>query len=267
MATTINKNIEKTSKENVYDIIFKEEDVTWQSMIYELARAGKINPWDIDVSELAKEYLQILLKLKEMNFQLSGKVVLAAAILLKLKSDRLGLAQLLALTTENEDEPCSDEYDFENELLDQENSDEEEKHFKKANLQPRIPGVRKRKVTLFELVSALKTAIDVDTRRRTRISQYHKDLPEQIKHIQKTDILERINQVYRQLVEFIKHLNKKTAQFTDIIPSKEKQDIIRTFVPLLHLANQRKIKIIQKEHFGNIYIELYDGHRENKSED
>ena len=43
------------SKEQIYDLIFQGDDVKWQSIIYELVREGKVDPWDLDVSVLAKE--------------------------------------------------------------------------------------------------------------------------------------------------------------------------------------------------------------------
>ena len=73
--------------EKIHEIIFKEDDITWQSLILELAREGKIDPWDVDISVLAREYIDIVKKLKEHNFRLSGKVILASAILLRLKSE------------------------------------------------------------------------------------------------------------------------------------------------------------------------------------
>lgn len=40
------------------------------------------------------------------------------------------------------------------------------------------------------------------------------------------------------------------------MPSQKKEDKIFTFIPLLHLTNQRKVNLEQKEHFGEIEIML-----------
>ena len=66
-----------------------------------------------------------------------------------MKTDRLGVEQLLQLTNPE---------DYPEELELQENAELQEKHFTKAKLNLRIPGIRKRKVTMFELVDALKKA-------------------------------------------------------------------------------------------------------------
>jgi len=240
--------IEIKSESDLYNLIFQEDDITWQAVIYELARSGKVDPWDIDVSVLAQEFLATIKKLKDMNFRLSGKVILAAAILLKLKSERLGLEQLLMLTNP---EKFPDDVEPDDDLFDI----EAEKHFTKAKLDLRIPGVRKRNVTVFELVEALKRAVETDERRRIRAMaprEYIRPLPE----VTKVDIFAKIEAVFSKLKELVGRFKKKTVEFEDIVPSKEKKDIIWTLIPLLHLANQDKIVLRQDEPFGKIYVDI-----------
>jgi len=239
--------IEIKSEADIYNLIFQEDDITWQAVIYELARTRKIDPWDIDISVLTQEFLQTLKKLKEMNFRLSGKVILAAAILLKLKSERLGLEQLLMLTNPEQFPELDDDSD----LIDIET----EKHFTKAGLRPRIPGVRKRKVTVFELVEALKKALDTDEKRRIRQTT-PRELIRPLPEIRRVDIFAKIESVFSRLKDFVKKFKKTTVEFEEILPSKQKMDVIWTFIPLLHLANQDKIILRQDEPFGKIYVDI-----------
>ncbi len=235
----------------IYGMILQGDDVKWQAIIYDLVRAGKVDPWDLDVSTLSREYLNVLRKMKAMNFRLSGKVVLAAAILLKMKSERLGLDQLLAL--QNPDEYADE--DLDNDLIDSET----EKHFNKARLAARIPGVRKRKVTVFELIDALKKALEVDERRQTReaeLEELHRPVTMEVK---KVDIFAKIDALWAKLKGFVKRLKKQSVSFTEILPSKEKKDIIWTLIPLLHLAQHQKLELRQDTSFGEIYVDLYDG--------
>lgn len=225
--------------EFIYDMIFKEDDVTWQSVIYELAREGKIDPWDIDISVLTAEYLQMLKKLKEMNFRLSGKVILAAAVLLKMKAERIGLEQLYLLMNPPEPEELGDEPEL-------------EKHFTKAELQSRIPMPRKRKVTIFELVDALKKALEVDERRRQRVLDL-RPAP-RILDIKKPDIFSKIQVVFSKLRDLARKFKSKLIPFEELIPSTEKKDVIWTLIPLLHLANEGKLELLQEEAFGKIFI-------------
>ena len=240
------------SKEQIYDLIFQGDDVKWQSIIYELVREGKVDPWDLDVSVLAKEYLDALRKLKQHNFRLSGKVILAAAILLKMKTDRLGVEQLLSLTNPEDFPP---ELEDQGDLVDIET----EKHFTKAKLNLRIPGVRKRKVTVFELVDALKKALEVDEKRQARQSELAEMMRPRPIQLRKVDVFSKIELVWKKLKEFVDKHKTKLLQFTQIAPSKEKKDIIWTLIPLLHLAQQQKIELKQDVPFGEIFIDLTNG--------
>lgn len=239
--------IKKTEgHKQIHNLLFQEDDITWRSLIYELAREGKIDPWDVDISTLTKEYIELVRKLKEHNFRLSGKVILAAAILLKLKSDRLGMDQIMAIM-HPEQGPSEEELESEQQEL--------EKHFTKASLKPRIPGIRKRKVTAAELITALKQALEVDERRKRRLAEIAAAVPPAPKKPdKKIDIFVKIEAVWNRLKDFINKTTAKQVEFTQIVPSKERKDIIWTFVPLLHLANQNKIELKQDAAFGKILV-------------
>ena len=75
-------------EDKIYDLLVKKDDVTWQSIIYELVKTGEMDPWDLNVSNLSARYIKAIKDLKEHNFFISGKMVLASALLLRIKSDK-----------------------------------------------------------------------------------------------------------------------------------------------------------------------------------
>src|SRR3989338_6506078 len=76
--------------DRIFSIIFsKSDEVTWQSIIFELVKSEQMDPWDVDISAITQKYIEMLRTLKEHDFSVSGKVLLAAAILLKMKSHKL----------------------------------------------------------------------------------------------------------------------------------------------------------------------------------
>ncbi|MBW2965983.1 segregation/condensation protein A [Candidatus Woesearchaeota archaeon] len=235
-------------QDQVFEIIFDKDDVTWQSILYELVRTEQMDPWDINISLLAQRFLEMLKTLKETDFRISGKIILAAAILLKLKSIKLvgedisNLDRLFAQT--DEEESLLDE------LQDEPIPKEDTSNFR---LIPRMPQPRKRKVSIFDLVDALQKAMEVKKRRVMRdIPTVKVEIPEK-----KTDISEVIKNMYGKIKNyFIQHQNTKLT-FTKLVPSENKEDKVFTFIPLLHLSNQRKIDIFQYQHFGEIEIELF----------
>ena len=77
------------SQDRILNLLMQKDEITWQTILNDLIKSGEINPWDIDISILANKYLETIRKLKEVNFFISGKVILASAILLKIKSNKL----------------------------------------------------------------------------------------------------------------------------------------------------------------------------------
>ncbi|MBS3117529.1 hypothetical protein J4430_01460 [Candidatus Woesearchaeota archaeon] len=66
--------------DRIYDLLIKQDEITWQNIILELIRTEQMNPWDVDISLLAKKYLETVRKLQEANFFVSGKVLLAPTL-------------------------------------------------------------------------------------------------------------------------------------------------------------------------------------------
>jgi len=144
--------------ERIFKILYTEDEVTWQSLLYDLIKKEQMNPWDVNISMLTKKYIETIKKLKELDFRISGKVLLAAAILLNMKSNRLlneDLSEFDRLLSESEEE-LIDELDLE---------EPQRHHDEKYPLIPRTPQPRKRKVSVFDLVKALEKALEVKQRR------------------------------------------------------------------------------------------------------
>lgn len=227
-------------------MLFKEDEISWQAMLYSLIDEENMNPWDIDVSLLSKKFLQKLRQLKEMDFRISGKVILASALLLKIKSKRLLDTEIVALDNlMNSDEPI----DLLEELTDDfDNSISEER----PKLVPRTPQPRVRKISVYDLVDALEKVLKLEQKRK----YYRK--PEDVKvsvpkHSEK-DIQTRMKEILSQATAYFK--SNPLIDFEQLLPGDSKEDKVYTFVPLLHLENQRALDLIQKEHFGPINVKL-----------
>ena len=128
-------------QDQVYDLILKEDDISWKTILFDLVKTEQMNPWDINISQMTKKYIETIKKLKELDFRLSGKMLLAAAILLKVKSNKLvgeDIEYLDRLIAQEDEE----ELTFEEDL--QPRSEEDIP----KNLIPRTPQPRKRKVSI-----------------------------------------------------------------------------------------------------------------------
>ena len=58
-------------------------------ILYNMARTGKIDPWDINLADLADKYLLEIAKLKTVNLKHTGRTILFLSVLLRLKSNVL----------------------------------------------------------------------------------------------------------------------------------------------------------------------------------
>jgi len=233
--------------ERIFNIIFsKADEVTWQSIIYELVKSEQMDPWDIDVSILAQKYIGMLRTLKEHDFRVSGKVLLAAAILLKIKSNKLvgeDLSELDRLLIGVEEEIEELGFDETSQIP---------KLGEIPTLIPRTPQPRKRKVSIFDLVEALERALEVKKRRLLNsIPPLNLEAPKK-----KKDITEIIREVYGRIKSFFINALKDKLTFSKLLPSESKEDKVHTFIPLLHLAQQNKIELVQDIPFGEIEVLL-----------
>jgi segregation and condensation protein A len=239
----------------ILELLTKDDNITWKAIIYDLVKSENMNPWDIDVSLLTKKYIDIIRKLEQMNFRVSGKVVLAAAILVRLKSSVLigkDIAELDSLfasaAPDDAGDMAADDFysGLEGEFANTGNSEET------PTLSPRTPQPRKRKVSMYDLIGALQKALEVKQRRIFRNPTPEMHLPDR-----KIDIALLMNNVYSKIQQIIMGTKKPKVKFSEIT-SQKKQDKIDTFVPLLHLASQQKLDLSQQAHFGEIEISLYN---------
>lgn len=233
--------------DRIFTIIFsKTDEITWQGIIYELIKSEQMDPWDIDVSILTQKYIEMLRNLKEHDFRVSGKVLLAAAILLKMKSHKLvgeDLTELDKLLIGVEEQ--IDELGFEE-------TGAIQKLTEIPSLIPRTPQPRKRKVSIFDLVEALERALEVKKRRLLHsIPPLNLEAPKK-----KKDITEIIRDVYIKIRSFFVSTLKEKLTFTKLLPSESREDKVHTFIPLLHLAQQNKIELMQETPFGEIEVLL-----------
>lgn len=235
-------------QDQILDMLLKKDELTWQDILYDLIKSERMDPWNIDVSQLSKKYMDIVRKLQETNFFVSGKVILASAILLKIKSNKL-LTENIAnfdsqLYHQEEDE------DYTEQLEDQDF--EQGSH---PRLTIKTPIARKRRVSLNDLVDALEKALEVDTRRKVRRQRYEYPDEDLAMPAKKVDVGQKIKEVYSKVTEYFK-IKQSNLTFTQLLPSSSKEDKVFTFIPLLHLENQKKVDMNQKNSFDEIYISL-----------
>lgn len=236
---------QKVGQEQIHGLLFGDK-LSWQAIIYDLINSEQLDPWDIDISLLANKYLEKIKELEEADFFVSSKVLLAAALLLRIKSEILLNREIKSL----------DDILF--------GKKEEKKYFQERieldedipGLIPRTPLPRFKKVSLQELIAALGKAISTENRRIERVVLAKQQEIETALSLPKKTInlKDQINEVYEKLLKIFSNREDKLA-FSDI-SGKEAESRVATFIPLLHLDNQHKVWLEQEAHFDEIWILL-----------
>ena len=242
-------------QEDPIKLLLDNDDVSWKTMLYDLVSSENMNPWNVDISVLTQRYIETIKKMQQMDFRISGKVLLAAAILLKIKSQHFvehGVDELDRLLSRmNEPEIYPDFFsEFSTDLFATAKKVEDVQ----AKLIPRTPQPRHRKITIYDLADALQKALEVKQR---KLSRYLPDIKMEIPK-RKVDITQIIRGTYGKIRAFFMENPNKKLTYTQLLSSEPtKEEKVYTFIPLLHLDNQQKVEITQEQHFGDIGIELY----------
>ena len=245
----------------IHDLLFNRE-LGWQEIIYDLINTEQLDPWDIDIIILTDKFLAKIQNFKGDNFFVSGKVLLAASLLIRIKSEIL-----LDKYIKSIDEILFGKKETKKQVFERIELDEGI-----PELIPRTPLPRFKKVTLNELMESLNKAIITENRRIKKeilntnaLRELSFSMPKK-----KFGVKDKIKEIYQNLFyHFEKNPGKKKIPFTELI-GKDREERLISFLPLLHLDNQKKIWLEQENHFEEIYIwlsEVYLKHNPDLFED
>jgi len=250
------KRTEKIGQNQFYDIVTGRQ-ADWQAIIYELIQTEQLDPWDIEITILTRRYFEKIAELEELDFYISSKVLLAASLLLRIKSEFLLNRHIKSIDEilfgkKEENKYVVERIEIDEDLL--------------PLLIPKTPLPRQRKVTLDELMSALNKAINTETRRIKRevaVKRAKKLSEVDFPSFRRVDIKDRIKQFYARVLTSLKkkstgpdkHMNK--VGYSELI-GKSREERLACFLPVLHLSNTRKLWIEQERYLDEIWIYLYD---------
>jgi chromatin segregation and condensation protein Rec8/ScpA/Scc1 (kleisin family) len=223
----------QVSEENLLKVIIEKE--SWEEIIYYIVNIEKIDPWNVNIARLCDGFINFLRKVKELDFRIPAKVVFVAAILLRMKAEYLMWREEEKI--EEKEEEIPEFFDIRPEML------------KLAYPVKRIP---RRQITLDELIIALKKAMEVEKRRKERKEVLLQRLQKGIDL--EEDVERRIQIVLRKIEDL--YFKKSKVEFRDIVDKWERSEIVKNFLPILHLEKNKEIKTEQQDFFKEIWIYL-----------
>lgn len=247
---SIEKKEQKKSsvgQEQIHKILFNRE-IGWREIIYDLINTEQLDPWNINITVLSNKYLEKVREIEEADFFISSKVLFAASLLLRIKSEILlnkyikSIDEILFGKKEEKNSYQMERIELEEEI---------------PELVPKTPMPRVKKVTLNELMESLNKAINTENRRikkavinKNALRETGISLPKK-----KHNIKDRIKDIYNRLKDIFKIKSEhKKISFTEFTKKHENNKKIDHFTPLLHLENQQDIWLDQEKHFDEIHI-------------
>ncbi len=189
-------------------------------IVLKLIINGDIDPWKVDIVELADKYLQEIKNMHIPDLRTASRILSAAALLLKMKAEALGI------------------------------DEEEEKEKISRN---RVFGI-KRFYTVDEIAHVLKKYVaPVIEFKPKKTYKRKKGYTRKKKQIEIPLFHATLEETIEYLEKYLKDINGYIT-----LSQLDVKNKAQAFVALLFLHYDKKITIYQEEDFGEIYIQVYE---------
>jgi segregation and condensation protein A len=202
--------------------------------LLELVQQHKLDPWDVDIEKLTHVYLERIQEMKELDLRASGRTLLSASVLLRIKSTYAtngnGGGQV-------EEEGLDDvlEIDFPD--------------LGEITLIQNTP----RKITLADLLGALQEALsEIPAKKMPQSKKMEKII--QILSEYDVNIEKHLEALYRRISDLISAGNRVTL-FT-LLEERTRMAVARTLLLLLFLCAEGKVVLEQPDLFSDILVSL-----------
>lgn len=231
-------------------------------ILVSMAKTGKVNPWHIDIVDITDKYLAQLFQMKAQNLRLTGRTLLFAAILLKLKSN------ILENIDVNEFEQNENEFNDDFDISDDFNNDDDYSYNQNnvisidEVLQRRtsVRLNRNRVVTLKDLIRQLEFYEMIDKkqslknaheRAKRRVRSYANLSADDIVNLAHDEYIEDGVQRLRENLEHI-FKNEGRVELTEL--TLLGMDKISAYIALLFLSAESDYELVQDEFYSDLYV-------------
>ena len=240
----------------------QEAEVDGIEILVNMARQGKVDPWNIDIVDITDKYLTHLFQSKAQNLRLTGRTLLFAAILIKLKSNVLEGLNIMDFEPQHEDD-----FNFDDDAqLDYST----EEYIPTSNVisidevLQRRTSVRlnhNRVVTLRDLIRQLEFYEQLDKKQslknsleraaQRRVQPYSRLSTEDISKMQHDEyIAEGVARLQANLDEILNRQDKIELNELTLLG----MDRISAYISLLFLSAESDYDLVQDEFYSDLYV-------------
>ena len=239
----------------------QEAEVDGIEILVNLAKQGKIDPWNINIVDVTDKYLMHLFQSKAQNLRLTGRTLLFAAILLKLKSNVLEGIDIMDFEPQHEDN-----FDY---------SDDDQLDYSTDDYIPtnnvisidevlqRRTSVRlnhNRVVTLRDLIRQLEFYEQLD--KKQSLKNAHERAKRRVQSYARLSVEDIINLPHDEYIE--NGIQRLKANLEEILNRQDKielneltllgMDRISAYISLLFLTAESDYDLEQDEFYSDLYV-------------
>ena len=229
-------------------------------ILVNMAKQGKIDPWNVNIVDVTDKYLMHLFQSKAQNLRLTGRTLLFAAILLKLKSNVLEGLDVLDFEPQQE----IDEFGYDDDQLDysedyiptnnvisidevlQRRTSVRLNHNRVVTLRDLI-----RQLEFYEMLDKKQSLKNAHERAKRRVQNYAKLSPEDIVNLAHDEYIE--NGVQRLKANLCEILDRQDRiELTEL--TLLGMDRISAYISLLFLTVDSDYDLEQDEFYSDLYV-------------
>ncbi len=251
----------------------REAEVDGIEILVNMAKQGKIDPWNVDIVEVTDKYLTHLFQSKARNLKLTGRTLLFAAILLKLKSNVLEGIDVLDFEPQHE----MDEFNYD----DDSQLDYGEDYIPTNNVisidevlqrrtsvrlnHNRVVTLRDliRQLEFYEMLDKKQSLKNAHERAKRRVQNYARLSPEDIVNLAHDEYIENgVQRLRANLEEILNRQDRIELNELTLLG----MDRISAYVSLLFLTVDSDYDLVQEEFYSDLYV-VKCPHKESRPEE
>ena len=261
MNSALAENFQSTSSDSFLEQEIKEAEVDGIEILVNMAKQGKIDPWNVNIVDVTDKYLTHLFQSKAQNLRLTGRTLLFAAILLKLKSNVLEGIDVMDFEPQHnddlnysDDEPLeysTDEYIPTNNIISidevlQRRTSVRLNHNRVVTLRDLI-----RQLEFYEMLDKKQSLKNAHERAKRRVQNYARLSPDDIINLAHDEYIEQgVERLKANLEEILNRQDKiELNELTLLGMSK-----VNAYISLLFLAAESDYDLVQDEFYSDLYV-------------
>ncbi|SJZ62967.1 segregation and condensation protein A [Selenihalanaerobacter shriftii] len=238
-------------------------------LLLHLIKNDEVEIYDISISEITKQYLNYIAAMQELNLEIASEFLIMAANLIELKSGML-LPDEDKEEEEDEIDPRQQlirrllEYKKYKELADclRDYEDTQHKRYTRniesilAEIDSEEPEVNPlENMSLNEFVSTFEEVVVKRLQQKDKVKDKKNESKDKLSYLNREEI-----SIQDKIEDLAKRMNKeKEVNFIELFSQGcTKLEIVVTFMALLELMKQHKVRIKQSDVFREIIVYLVD---------